>query len=60
MSAKTMTAKEAVRRLNLISGSGDPEVAHSEADQILLAIVPASVAEAYRQLVERADWWAYA
>ena len=51
--------KEAVAALDAIN-SGDPEAAHGEADAILLAAVPPEVAEAYRRLVDRCDWWAAA
>jgi hypothetical protein len=50
---------EAVRRLDAIHG-GEPEGAHSEADEILLACVPLEVREAHQRLVERAAWWACA
>jgi hypothetical protein len=45
--------------LDAIPG-GDPEVAHSMADKILLSAVPADIREAYQRVVERADWWACA
>ena len=35
----------------------DPEKAHSQADDLLLALVPADVREAYQRVVERARWW---
>lgn len=38
----------------------DPEAAHSKADELLLSLVPAEVADAYRRVVKRADWWAAA
>src|SRR5690554_1180466 len=38
----------------------DPEAAHGEADELLLSLVPAEVADAYRRVVKRADWWAAA
>jgi hypothetical protein len=41
-------------------GTNDPEEAHGAADDVLLRAVPAEVAEAYRRLVERCEWWAYA
>jgi hypothetical protein len=49
----------AVATLDAI-GVGDPEGAHSEADEILLSLVPAEVAAAYRRLVARSPWWASA
>jgi hypothetical protein len=36
----------------------DPERAHSEADDLLLAVAPVEVVDAYKRLVERAKWWA--
>jgi hypothetical protein len=56
---ETRAAEVAVERLNAIEG-GDPEGAHGEADQVLLALVPAEVREAYRALVARCEWWAAA
>lgn len=38
----------------------DPEAAHGKADELLLSLVPAEVADAYRRVVKRADWWAAA
>jgi hypothetical protein len=38
----------------------DPEEAHGKADDVLLRAAPPEVAEAYRRLVERCEWWAYA
>jgi hypothetical protein len=54
-----MTRAEAVRRLDALDAK-DPEVAHSDADGILLALVGADVRAAYQRLVERAKWWAHA
>lgn len=54
-----MDASEAVARLDAIV-PGDPESAHDEADDVLLALVPPEVAEAYRRLVGRSPWWATA
>lgn len=54
-----MTPAEVVAALDSIPGS-DPDVAHSEADRLLLAFVPAEVYDAYRRLVLRCDWWATA
>ena len=52
-----ITAAQAVERLNAIDVS-DPEKAHGEADDILLAVVPPSVKDAYLALVNRSPWWA--
>jgi len=54
-----MTIEEAVAKLDTITG-GDGEGAHCHADEVLLAMVPPEVADAYRRLEERADFWAYA
>lgn len=35
----------------------DPEAAHATADDILLALTPPPVAEAYQRLMDRAAWW---
>lgn len=40
--------------------AGDPEVAHSQADAVLLRFVPEAIREAYGRVQERADWWATA
>lgn len=49
----------AVATLDAVS-AGDPEMAHVKADQVLLALVPNEVQQAYDRLVERCDWWAFA
>lgn len=54
-----MNLTQAVNSLEAISGD-DPEAAHSEADAILLAFVPAEVAHAYERLTNRCRWWATA
>ena len=54
-----MTPERAVLALATIDTS-DPERAHDEADEILLAAVPAEVAAQYRRLVDRCSWWASA
>lgn len=54
-----MTPEEATTRLDAI-GVGDPEGAHIEADDVLLALVPSDVAAAYLRLQDRLPWWACA
>lgn len=54
-----MTIDEAVAKLDADNG-GDGEGAHYNADKVLLATVPPEVADAYRRLMERADFWAHA
>src|SRR6058998_1748485 len=49
----------AIKRLDETDVS-DPERAHDEADDILKALVPPEVREAYDRLVARAPWWACA
>lgn len=49
-----------VEALDNIDPVGDPEVAHSTADDLLLACVPHEVADAYQRLVQRSPWWACA
>lgn len=39
---------------------GDPEGAHSMADQLLLQAVHPEIAAAYARLVDRCEWWACA
>jgi hypothetical protein len=55
-----MKPAKAVKRLDAIDPSLDPERAHAEADLILRAVVPSEVDKAYRRLVERSRWWACA
>jgi len=38
----------------------DPEAAHNRADDVLLANVDPLIADAYKRLVERCEWWASA
>lgn len=52
-------AQAAVAALDAIDAS-DPESAHGEAEDILLALVPDSVREAYKRVVDRSEWWASA
>jgi hypothetical protein len=54
-----MTVEEAVVALDELNAS-DAEGAHSEADDILLELVPPEVKAAYYRLVARAPWWACA
>lgn len=40
------------------TGNGDPESAHGNADDVLLAYVPKVLADAYERVGNRAgDWW---
>jgi hypothetical protein len=57
-----LTAKEAVTLLDALreGAHDDPEGAHAEADNILRAVVPKSVNEAYKRVILRASWWAHA
>lgn len=57
--SKRLTSIQAVARLNTLDTS-DPEEAHALADEILLSAVPAAVAKAYNDLVDRCDFWATA
>ena len=52
--------KAAVKRLEELANSTDPERAHAEADDIILEFVPLEVAEAYGRLIDQSDWWAMA
>ena len=51
-----MTPAEAVAKLDQMTGEY-PGMAHSAADEILLACVPEDVRAAYERLVERTRWW---
>lgn len=55
-----MTQDEAVERLRVIrlTKGDDPESAHAEADQILLAMVPEAVREQYEMVAEIGFWYA--
>lgn len=54
-------AFEAVQRLDeLIPDGGDSEDAHEAADLIMLECLPGTIRRAYRDLIDRADWWATA
>lgn len=57
-----MSEDEAVERLAEIAqrASGDPEVAHVDADAVLMAFVPARVRDAYTDVMLRCPWWAFA
>jgi len=55
----TGESRQAVDALDALDPR-DPEVAHGEADKILLAIVPVEVREAYERIEGRAPWWASA
>lgn len=61
-----MTVEEAVAKLDALTGE-HPGDDHEEADEILLAMVPAEVRDAYHRLSgdhyhqdQRAAWWAWA
>lgn len=53
------TPADAVKILEGLSGA-DPEISHSTADAVLLAMVPKEVADAYRKVLDRCAWWASA
>jgi hypothetical protein len=57
-----MTVEEAVAKLDALETPGhrDSEGSHSEADDILLAVVPVEVREAYERVQDRADGWWFA
>lgn len=48
----------AVVALDAIDASIDPEMAHGEADAILLSLAPLEVQQAHQRLLKRAPWWA--
>lgn len=47
---------DAIAALDKISAA-DPEGAHSEADKLLLSLVPPDVRAAYERVTARAAWW---
>lgn len=47
----------AADQIDALDASEDPEAAHSNADDILLANVDPLVADAYRRLMARCAWW---
>jgi hypothetical protein len=49
-----------VDRLTALIGALDPELAHAQADELLLSLMPPEVAEAYQRLKEASEWWAHA
>lgn len=49
-----------VAALDAIDPTGDPEIAHCEAEKILLGSLGYEVKAAYDRLVARAPWWASA
>jgi hypothetical protein len=56
--AMPLTIDEAIARLDAIGYEHDPETAHSDADDVLLAHVDPEVAEAYRRVINRqGSWW---
>lgn len=55
-----MSVPEAVDALDALDGTSDMERDHLTADQILLAVAPKAVREAYVRLVERSAWWVHA
>ena len=58
---KKLTKKEqdVIKQLDE-TGSGDPEIAHGAADELVLSVVHPGVKEAYERLVKRCGWWARA
>lgn len=57
--SERMTPEQAVAELDSIT-HGDPEGAHGEGDDILLAVVPDEVREAYNRLRARVGGFWYA
>lgn len=57
--SKALNAAEASFLIDAIDGI-DPDGAHSEADDILLRVVPDEVHDAYVRLMDRCSWWATA
>lgn len=53
----TLAQQKAIKLLNALDGR-DPERMHSEADDIIISILPDEVSDAYNRLVERTGrWW---
>lgn len=59
VTGEPMNTEDAVAMLDALGGN-DPEIAHGEADRVLLAVAPQDVREAYERLVARCRWWACA
>lgn len=51
------TVRDTIFRLDAIDPSRDPEEAHAEADELILAAVDPAIRDAYKRLVNRARWW---
>ena len=54
-----LTVEKAIAALDAIDES-DCEMAHSQADDILRAMVPPEVEDAYERVIARCRWWACA
>lgn len=54
-----MNAAEVIAALDALP-TDDCEVAHSEADRLLLQCVSDEVAAAYFRVADRCRWWAFA
>jgi hypothetical protein len=52
-----MSEEEAVRELDAMDDGYDQEIAHGDADEILLKFVPKSVADAFERCRERVGFW---
>lgn len=57
MTSQAMTPADAIRALNALNE--DPETGHSQADDILLATVPAEVADAWIRAAKRCGGFWY-
>lgn len=51
------TTAEIIEALDAID-PGDPELAHGQADDLLLEAVPAEIRDAYKRVADRCHWWA--
>lgn len=43
-----------------VDGYGDEEDMHRRADELLLSAVDPEIRDAYKRVVSRASWWAFA
>ncbi len=54
-----MTIEATIEALDEIDDF-DPEVSHQQADAIIIEFLPKEVQEAYRRVIDRQHWWAFA
>ena len=55
LTESTRASRDAVFEIDILDPS-DPELAHNQADEILLSLVPEEVREAYKRLFHSFTW----